>query len=54
VEGRYSLRDWQAPSLRAHYARHYMVSRDGQRFLVNTSKEVTLPITIVLNWKPTP
>ena len=37
---------------RAHYARHYMVSRDGQLFLVNTGKEVTLPITIVLNWKP--
>ena len=48
-----------APNLRsnnvppgAHYARHYMVSRDGQRFLVNTLKEVTLPITVVLNWKP--
>jgi hypothetical protein len=30
------------------------VSRDGQRFLVDTLKEVTLPVTVVLNWKPTP
>jgi len=36
------------------YGRHYSVSRDGQRFLVNTLKEVTLPITVVLNWKPKP
>ncbi len=36
------------------YARHYMVSQDGQRFLVHTVKEVTLPITVVLNWKPKP
>ena len=35
------------------YGRHYSVSRDGQRFLVDTLKEVTLPITVVLNWKPT-
>jgi serine/threonine protein kinase/Tol biopolymer transport system component len=39
-------------SYRAPYARHYTVSRDGQRFLVSTVKEVTLPITVVLNWKP--
>jgi eukaryotic-like serine/threonine-protein kinase len=38
---------------RFHYARHYMVSPDGQRFLVNVAKEVTLPITLILNWKPT-
>jgi serine/threonine protein kinase len=30
----------------------YDVSRDGQRFLVNTLQEVTVPITVVLNWKP--
>jgi len=36
------------------YGRHYSVSRDGQRFLVDTLKEVTLPITVVLNWKPAP
>lgn len=35
-------------------SRHYMVSRDGQRFLVDTLKEVTLPITVILNWKPRP
>ena len=34
--------------------RQYAVSRNGQRFLVNTPKEVMLPITVVLNWKPTP
>ena len=32
--------------------RHYVVSPDNQRFLVNTLKEVTIPITVVLNWKP--
>jgi roadblock/LC7 domain-containing protein len=35
-------------------ARFYMVSRDGQRFLIATPKEVTLPITVILNWKPKP
>jgi Tol biopolymer transport system component len=35
-------------------ARHYMVSPDGQRFLTQTVKEVTLPITVILNLKPTP
>jgi Tol biopolymer transport system component len=34
------------------FGRHYSVSRDGQRFLVDTQKEVTLPITILLDWKP--
>jgi hypothetical protein len=32
--------------------RHYAVSPDNQRFLVNTRKEVTAPITVILNWKP--
>jgi hypothetical protein len=32
--------------------RHYEVSPDNQRFLVNTRKEVTVPITVILNWKP--
>jgi serine/threonine protein kinase len=41
--------DWQN-----NYARNYMVSRDGQRFLVDTLREVTLPITVILNWKPRP
>jgi hypothetical protein len=35
-------------------ARHYIVSRDGKRFLMDTLREVTLPITVVLNWKPKP
>ena len=37
-----------------NYSRHYMVSQNGQRFLVDTLKEVTLPITVILNWKPKP
>jgi Tol biopolymer transport system component len=32
-------------------ARHYMASQDGQRLLVDTLKEITIPITVVLNWK---
>jgi Tol biopolymer transport system component len=32
--------------------RNYMVSTDGQRILVDAPAEVTLPITVVLNWKP--
>ena len=39
------------PSMTTH-AQHYMVSRDGQRFLVQTAKEVTLPIIVILNLKP--
>ena len=31
----------------------YMVSPDGQRFLMNTViEEATSPITVILNWKP--
>lgn len=31
----------------------YVVSPDGQRFLVNTVvQETTPPITLILNWKP--
>ena len=35
-------------------ARQYVVSPDGQRFLINTlTKEATTsPITLILNWKP--
>ncbi len=36
------------------HARHYMVSPDGQKFLVHTLKEVTMPITVILNWQPSP
>ena len=35
------------------HARHYMVSPDGQKLLVHTLKEVTMPITVILNWRPT-
>jgi hypothetical protein len=35
-------------------ARHYMVSRDGQRFLMDTLVEAEFPITVLLNWKPRP
>jgi len=37
----------QAPT-----SRQYMVTPDGQRFLLDAPAEVTLPITVVLNWKP--
>jgi Tol biopolymer transport system component len=30
----------------------YVATRDGQRFLVNTSVEAASPITVLLNWKP--
>jgi hypothetical protein len=36
------------------YARSYSVSRDGQRFLVDTMPELTVPITVLVNWKPDP
>jgi len=34
----------------------YVVSRDGQRFLMNTLTEEagTPPITVILNWQPKP
>jgi len=33
----------------------YVVSDNGQRFLMNTvSDEATRPITVILNWKPKP
>ncbi len=28
----------------------YAVTADGQRFLVNTSSDTILPVTLVLNW----
>jgi serine/threonine protein kinase/Tol biopolymer transport system component len=31
----------------------YIVSPDGQRFLMNTLTEETSPITVLLNWRPT-
>jgi Tol biopolymer transport system component len=34
--------------------RHFHVSADGQRFLIDTVKEITSPITVLLNWKPGP
>jgi Tol biopolymer transport system component len=37
------------------YRPEYMVSRDGQRFLMNTiTEEATSPITVILNWKARP
>lgn len=39
----------------ADYRHQYMVSSDGQRFLVATVTEgATSPITVILNWKPRP
>ena len=34
------------------FSRQYIASADGQRFLVDTLKEQTVRITVVLNWKP--
>jgi hypothetical protein len=32
-----------------------MVSPNGQRFLMNTlAEEAASPMTVILNWKPTP
>ena len=39
---------------RGDSARHYMVSPDGERFLMDTLTEVALPLTIILNWQPRP
>jgi len=39
----------------ADFRHQYMVSSDGQRFLVATVTEgATSPITVILNWKPRP
>jgi hypothetical protein len=35
-------------------ARAYMVSPGGQRFLLATHNDATVPITVILNWKPKP
>ena len=34
--------------------RQYMASADSQRFSLDAPTEVTLPITVLLNWKPKP
>jgi dipeptidyl aminopeptidase/acylaminoacyl peptidase len=39
---------------RSSYAGSYSVSRDGQRFLVDTMPDLTVPITVLLNWQPQP
>jgi len=39
-------------ALQTIYRQQYMVSPDGQRFLMNTvTEEATSPITVILNWK---
>jgi Tol biopolymer transport system component len=39
----------------ADFRHQYMVSSDGQRFLVATvAEEANSPITVILNWKPRP
>jgi eukaryotic-like serine/threonine-protein kinase len=46
---------FQTNSIRQWSAYHYVVSPDGQRFLINTNvAEATLPITVLLNWKAKP
>lgn len=37
------------------YRPQYMVSPDGQRFLMSTvTEEAASPITVILNWRPKP
>lgn len=40
----------------AGYNQSYMISPDGQRFLMNivTEEASASPITVVLNWRPKP
>jgi hypothetical protein len=38
-------------AVESYSRQQYMVSRDGQRFLMNTvTDEATAPITVILNW----
>jgi Tol biopolymer transport system component len=37
-----------------NYGPQYMVSQDGQRFLIATAKASTSPIKVLLNWQPRP
>jgi hypothetical protein len=38
-----------------YYRPQYMVSSDGQRFLMSTvTEEAASPITVILNWKAKP
>jgi serine/threonine protein kinase len=47
----FSARVWGGPVPSVVFRQQYAVSRDGQRFLVNTiTEEVTSPITAILNW----
>ncbi len=42
-------------ALQAFPRNQYMVSPDGQRFLMNTvTEEAASPISVILNWKPRP
>ena len=42
-------------AVQSNYRQLYVISPDGQRFLMNTvTEEATLPITVILNWKPKP
>jgi dipeptidyl aminopeptidase/acylaminoacyl peptidase len=42
-------------AVRGRYTHQYMVSPDGQRFLMNTvTEQATSPITVILNWKARP
>jgi len=41
-------------ALQATIRQQYVVSPDGQRFLMNSVQETTLPITVIVNWTPKP
>jgi hypothetical protein len=42
----------RAGAARQGFNRHYSVSSDGQRFLIDTLTTAALPVTVILNWKP--
>ena len=41
-------------ALQGTIRQQYIVSPDGQRFLMNGVQETISPITVIVNWKPTP
>jgi hypothetical protein len=43
------------PAVQANSKHQYMVSLDGQRFLMNTlAEEEAAPVTVILNWRARP
>jgi hypothetical protein len=48
----FETRTWGGLPGQGNHRQQYLVSRDGQRFLVHSIvSEETAPITVVLNWR---